>query len=640
MCGIAECSVGLKGCALVEKITNKHVFNCLLLLVLRDQATMVKATVQENPQSIYRIPPAKQSSYLVFRRGEAHYCLRSHDVEGVVGFEGILSEQGVSAMGRGGLNLHELALPVIDVAYVMGAVRELATEGSLFVRVKSEPVNTYIAFDEIVSVSVEGVEENGEPYDELIGGLVQIQGESIPLVDISGVAFWAQSKDLHQGANLETVLDDLDQRLSSEDSGGAMASAADELVEQIGLSFEVGQKKTKPFDACIVGGLGHVGLPLGLSLADAGKRVSLYDVNTEAVKMVSKGKMPFLESGAESVLRRVLQQGKLHVSSNQEVIGQSYFVVIVIGTPVDEHLNPKFSTFKRFIDEIIELIHDDQHLILRSTVYPGTTEKVKRYLESLGKKTKVSFCPERIAQGMAMEELQRLPQIVASFDETSLAEVKELFLGLTAEVIELSPTEAELGKLFANVWRYVQFAISNQFYEIAVSQGMDYYRIHEALTRNYPRLQGMCKPGFSAGPCLFKDTMQLAAFSNNNFFLGHSAMLINEGLPNFMIQMLKDKYPLMEMTVGVLGMAFKANNDDKRSSLSYKLKKMLEIEAKEVYCSDVYIADERFVSAEELVERSDIVILATPHKEYQALVIDGQKILVDIWNFYGKGGLF
>lgn len=607
---------------------------------------MRSATAGHTTTSIYRIPPARLGSFLVFRRGQASYCLRSEEVEGMVDFEGILTQQGLSHLDDEKRSLHDLALPVVDVAYVMGAVGQMADESSHFVAIKSDPVTTYIAFDEIAGINVDGRVESDEPLDELVGGLVRIQGESIPLVDIHGVSFWSANKDLYQGSNLETVLDGLDESLADELAQGSFDSIkkleeqAEGLVEQIGLNFETVQKKVKPFDVCIVGGLGHVGLPFGLSLADVGKKVALYDVNTESVKKVGKGEMPFLEAGSQEVLQRVLRQKKLHVTAEKEIISKSYFVVIVIGTPVDEHLNPKFSTFKRFIDEIIDLIHDDQHLILRSTVYPGTTDKIKRYLESLGKATKVSFCPERIAQGMAMEELHCLPQIVSSFDADSVAEAKELFLDLTDEVIELRPMEAELGKLFANVWRYVQFAISNQFYEIAMSQGMDYYLIHAALTRNYPRLAGMSTPGFAAGPCLFKDTMQLAAFSNNNFFLGHAAMLINEGLPNFIIQMLKDKYPLMDMTVGLLGMAFKANNDDQRSSLSFKLKKMLEIEAKEVYCSDVYIRRKDFITPEALVARSDIIILATPHKEYKAVMIGDQKILVDIWNFYGKGGLF
>ena len=89
---------------------------------------------------------------------------------------------------------------------------------------------------------------------------------------------------------------------------------------------------------------------------------------------------------------------------------------------------------------------------------------------------------------------------------------------LTEDVLVLSPMEAEIAKLFCNVWRYIQFAISNQFYQIAAEQGLDFYRIYQALKLNYPRLEGMARPGFAAGPCLFKDTMQLAAFSNNNFF--------------------------------------------------------------------------------------------------------------------------
>lgn len=329
----------------------------------------------------------------------------------------------------------------------------------------------------------------------------------------------------------------------------------------------------------------------------------------------------------------------LFISDDKRSISDSYYVIIVIGTPVDEHLNPKFTIFKKFFDEISPFIKDDQHIILRSTVYPGTTEKIKEHIATLGKKTKVSFCPERIAQGKAIEELRTLPQIVSSFDRESFEEAKALFSVLTEDIIELTPFEAELAKLYTNVWRYIQFAISNQFYQITTQNGLDFYRIYNAITYKYPRAATFPKAGFAAGPCLFKDTMQLASFSNNNFFLGHAAMLINEGLPNFIVQRLKDKYPIKERTVGVLGMAFKADNDDKRESLSYKLKKILEVEAREVVCSDVYIREPGFVTPEELIERSEIVILGTPHREYRGLDMKN-KFVIDIWNFFGKRGAF
>jgi len=396
--------------------------------------------------------------------------------------------------------------------------------------------------------------------------------------------------------------------------------------------------KKNSYDICIVGGLGHVGLPLGISFAALGERVILYDINKKAIDTVSEGKMPFVEAGAEEVLKKVL--GKtLFISSDKNVISDSYFVVIVIGTPVDEHLNPRFSMFEKFMDEMIVLIQDDQHIILRSTVFPGTTEKIKRYLESKGKRTKVSFCPERIAQGKAMEELRKLPQIVASFDDVSVKEARELFSLLTHEILLLSPIEAELAKLFTNIWRYIQFAISNQFYQITTQQGIDFYKIYDAITYRYPRAQSFPPAGFAAGPCLFKDTMQLAAYSNNSFFLGHAAMLINEGLPNTIVQRLKEKYSLHEKTVGILGMTFKADNDDIRESLSFKLKKLLKIESRKVLCSDVYVHDDEFVSPEDLIKNSDIIILATPHKEYAGLDMQGKPV-VDVWNFFGKGGLF
>ena len=397
--------------------------------------------------------------------------------------------------------------------------------------------------------------------------------------------------------------------------------------------------KEHRYDVCVVGGLGHVGLPLGLAFAQAGKRVILYDIDERARTIVSSGQMPFMEEGAESVLREVLDV-RLWLSADKRVIRDSYFVIVVIGTPVDDHLNPKFTLFKDFLDDILDYLHADQHIILRSTVYPGTTEVIRRYLESRGKGTRVSFCPERIAQGKALEELRTLPQIVAAFDQPTAEEAGGLFSHLTKEILYLTPIEAELAKLFTNVWRYIQCSIGNQFYQIALQHGLDFYRIYHAIKYQYPRTQGLLPPGFTAGPCLFKDTMQLAAFSNNSFFLGHAAMLVNEGLPNLIVRRLKERDSLKDRTVGILGMAFKADIDDKRESLSYKLQRILEIEAGRVLCSDPYIQDAHFLPAEVLIREADIVILGAPHRVYAQLLIPAGKHLVDVWNFFGKGGLF
>lgn len=390
------------------------------------------------------------------------------------------------------------------------------------------------------------------------------------------------------------------------------------------------------YDICITGGCGHVGLPLGIAFADSGLMVSLYDIDTAAVETICAGEMPFLEIGASKPLKKNLGE-KLFASSDPKVISESKFIIVVIGTPVDEHLNPRLSLMKDFLEDITPYLTDGQHIILRSTVFPGTTEIVNDLLKEKGLKVDVTFCPERLAQGKAIQELKTLPQIISGFEDKAIDEVSELFRNLSQDIIVLKPIEAELAKLFTNTWRYIQFAIANQFYMIAEGYGLDFYHIYDAITYKYPRAKGFPPAGFAAGPCLFKDTMQVAAFNNNAFFLGHAAMLVNEGLPNFIVDKLKQDYNLREKIVGILGMAFKADSDDKRESLSYKLKKILEIEAKEVLCSDVYIGDESFIDAGQLVKKADIVILGAPHKEYANLVVDRSK-LVDIWNFFDKRG--
>ena len=386
------------------------------------------------------------------------------------------------------------------------------------------------------------------------------------------------------------------------------------------------------YDICVIGGCGHVGLPLALCFADKGQNVAVYDIDENAVSTVKSGKMSFLEEGCEKILEDRINKN-LVVSLNPDIITESKNVIIVIGTPVDEFLNPDRVVFKNFIEDYYQYFSNNQTLILRSTVFPGTTEWLNRFLSHKNKKINVSFCPERIAEGKAIEEIYNLPQIVSAFDSKTTEEVSNLFRILTKDIIVLDPTEAELAKLYTNSWRYIQFAIANQFYMLTESHGKDFYKIYDAMTFKYPRTQSFPKAGFAAGPCLFKDTMQLSSFDNNKFFLGHSAMLVNEGMPAFIVQELSKICDLKTKNIGILGMAFKAESDDPRSSLSYKLKKILEINCKELFCSDEFISDSDFLSKEDLLEKSDIVILGVPHKNYNNLIIPKNTLLYDMWDF-------
>ncbi len=391
-----------------------------------------------------------------------------------------------------------------------------------------------------------------------------------------------------------------------------------------------------PYDVCVVGGCGHVGLPLAITFAGRGLKVCVHDIDERAVATVNSGTMPFLEPGAEPALRAVLGRS-LVLANDPTLVSRARFVVVVVGTPVDEHLNPTFHTMRRFFHDLLPYLVAGQCLILRSTVYPGTTEKVREMIADAGQEVHVAYCPERVAEGRAMEELTELPQIVSGCDAKAEALAAELFGTIARSLVHLSPIEAELTKIFANVWRYIQFATANQFFMIATDYGLDFYRIHDALTRDYPRMRGLPRSGFAAGPCLFKDTMQLAAATNHGFALGHSAMLINEGLPNFLVRQLKVRYDLHEMRVGILGMAFKADSDDPRESLSYKLRKILEFESAEVLCTDVYIRDPKFYPVDAVLERAQLLIVGAPHREYRDLEIAESTPVVDVWNFYGKG---
>jgi UDP-N-acetyl-D-mannosaminuronic acid dehydrogenase len=388
-------------------------------------------------------------------------------------------------------------------------------------------------------------------------------------------------------------------------------------------------------DVAVVGGCGHVGLPLAVAFATRGLQVVAYDTDEEAVHLVNSGEMPFAEPGAPELLRSVIGV-TLQATTDPRRLSRAEHVVVVIGTPVDEHLNPDPQTVPDAVAALFEHLCAGQLIVLRSTLFPGVTAMVERRVEEAGLDVGVAFCPERIAEGRAMTELFQLPQIVSSRDDTSMQRAKKLFGTLTPHTVELLPEEAELAKLFTNSWRYLKFAAANQLYKIANDFDLDYERIRQALAFDYPRAADLPRAGFAAGPCLLKDTMQLAAFNNNDFLLGHASMTVNEGLPLYISDRMTKRWDLSQLTVGILGMAFKGDSDDTRSSLSYKLKRILRFRAARVLCSDPYVrTDDDLLPVDEVLDRADLVVIGAPHTVYRTLPIC--QPVIDVWDLRGNG---
>ena len=363
-------------------------------------------------------------------------------------------------------------------------------------------------------------------------------------------------------------------------------------------------------DITVVGGAGHVGIPLVLALAEAGMRVNVNDLNQATLDTLKSGKLPFIEEGAEAVLAKALAANRLVFTNASDLISPGKPVIITIGTPIDEFLNPVRRVVQDCVDAILPSLADGQLLILRSTVFPGTTDWLASYLEAKGRKLLVAFCPERVVQGQGLKELRAMPQIVS---------------GTTPEA------EAAAVKLFANAYRYIEFAATNEFYLIAKAAGIDYQHVLAGMKHNYPRLKSMPRPGFAAGPCLMKDTMQLSAFARNQFGLGHAALLINEGLVLQVVDDIRRRYDLVNTSVGLLGMAFKAESDDNRASLSYKFKKVLGGLARAVLTTDPFITnDPDLVPLDKVIAESDFLILCTPHAAYRTADFKGKPVF-DVW---------
>src|SRR5437764_2968675 len=396
-----------------------------------------------------------------------------------------------------------------------------------------------------------------------------------------------------------------------------------------------------PQSAAIVG-LGRIGLPLALCFADHGVDVIGVDKDRGRLDELEAGRMPFEETGTQDVLERVLPGGRLRLTDAIADAAGADCVVLTLGTPAHIHLEIDISQIRSVVDDLLPLLHEGQTLILRSTVAPGTTDWLAGYIEqrrgfSVGEDFFVAHVPERIAVNRFIEEIETLPTIVGGVGAGSGAKAAELFEVFGAEIRQTSAVEAELAKIWTNIYRYVTFAIPNLLMMECEQYGANVFDVLELINRDYPR-GGIAAPGLTAGVCLRKDF----AFSEERSSAPGMLLAVSrvhESMPRFIVDGLKRRLgSLRDRKIAVLGLTFKRDSDDPRDSLSFQLIRLLERELAHVSRHEPHVPAES-EPLESALAGADAVVIATNHSAFEGLLreLPGTLLLVDPWNATGAG---
>jgi UDP-N-acetyl-D-mannosaminuronic acid dehydrogenase len=392
-------------------------------------------------------------------------------------------------------------------------------------------------------------------------------------------------------------------------------------------------------------GLGRVGLPLALSFADRGLQVTGVERVPTILESIQSGRMPFHETGTQELLERVRERGGLTLTQHVQDAAQADHIVLTIGTPAHIHIEIDVSQVRHVIDDLLPVLREGHSVVLRSTVAPGTTEWVAGYVEqrrgfSVGEDLFVSHVPERIAENHFLEEIASLPCIVGGVGEGSGAKAAELFSAFGTELVQTTPVEAELAKIWTNILRYAQFALPNLLMMECDQYGANVFEVIGLINHEYPR-GGIGAPGLTAGTCLRKDF----AFSEERSSapgLLLAVSRVHETMPLFLVEGLKRRLgSLRDRKVAVLGLTFKRDSDDLRDSLSFKLIRLLERELAHVGRHDPHAAAES-EPLEAVLSGADAVIVATNHSEFEGLLeqLPPHALLVDPWNVTGAGQVF
>ncbi len=402
---------------------------------------------------------------------------------------------------------------------------------------------------------------------------------------------------------------------------------------------------------CVVG-LGYVGLPVAVLAAEKGFSVMGFDADSSVVSSLSQGVLHIKDARLQEQFSKVQKALTVTGDATRALI-EADVVVVCVPTPVDVHRVPDLDPLTSAVKTVAAHLKKGQLVVIESTIYPGVTEHLVRpILEGTGLAAGSGFylahCPERIDPGNEEWPLARIPRVLGGVDPESCKRAASFYRSLLdADVYETRTVrEAEAAKVVENTFRDINIAFVNELAQSFDAAGIDVVDVIRAASTkpfsfmaHYPGcgVGGHCIP---VDPYYLIDAAKKSGFDHTFLVLARD---INNGMPAYTVARLEEALAeqglaLKDVTVGILGLAYKGSVDDVRESPALKIRELLKDRGAAVLAFDPYLPEQSDVAlVDELLDRCEAVVLATAHAQFQdidfsparhlSVVVDGRNVL-------------
>ena len=371
-------------------------------------------------------------------------------------------------------------------------------------------------------------------------------------------------------------------------------------------------------------GLGYIGLPTAITLAEAGFEVCGFDVNRKTIETLQGGHIHIVEPGLQEAFEKAVAHGHLHFSNE---LGKSDVFYIAVPTPFYQDETGSHKADLKYVESAGRMagkvLEAPNLVILESTVPPHTTEMLARVLsEESGidmDKIHVAHCPERVIPGNMMYELKNNDRIVGA----RTPEAAEMAASIYEKVLEKGVVHktddltAEMCKLTENTFRDVNIAYANELSVICDKMGIDVFELIK-LANCHPRVN-ILTPGVGVGGhCIAVDPWFIYEQFPQEAKVILAARERNENKPRFVADKVVSSLAKVTDTVGVLGLSYKPDVDDLRESPSIELCHILQDKGVNVIACEPFAKDSEVqgipnVSFEEILQKADYLVITLGH---------------------------